>query len=251
MNNKTAHIIAIVLIALTAILVASTAIYRILRPAEAHVDIDRERYPIAGIDLSAHNGVPNFDSIAAAGIDFVYLKASEGNNFRDPAFARNYAAAKRVGLKVGAYHFFRFDCDGELQAANFLAATNECRFDLPLAIDIEESGNPSAYNVSDVVSKLAAMVSSLQSQGNNIMIYTNKNGDARFVRSLYRNPGEGDPELWICSFTDPPLSRRNWTFWQHSHLGTVPGVKGKVDLNTFNGNRAMWQQWLINNSAAQ
>ena len=55
-----------------------------------------------------------------------------------------------------------------------------------------------------------------------------------------------DPELWICSFTDPPLNRRQWTLWQHSHRSRIPGVKGFVDLNTFNGDRAAWERWLNN-----
>jgi GH25 family lysozyme M1 (1,4-beta-N-acetylmuramidase) len=26
-----------------------------------------------------------------------------------------------------------------------------------------------------------------------------------------------------------------WTFWQHSSLGSVPGINGPVDLDRFNG----------------
>jgi lysozyme len=27
----------------------------------------------------------------------------------------------------------------------------------------------------------------------------------------------------------------SWQFWQHSDVGTVPGIKNDVDLNVFNG----------------
>lgn len=244
MNAHTARITAIAIVAATAVAVAWLALGRALRPHQPHVDVDRGRFPITGIDISAHNGVPDFDSIAAAGINFAYIKASEGTDFRDPAFITNYAAAKRVGIPVGAYHFFRFDCDGRLQAANFLDATKGCLLDLPAAIDVEESGNPGAIATETVVNRLETMIALLRAAGRKVIIYTNKNGDARFVRRNFDGDSPCNPDLWICSFTDPPLTRRPWTLWQHSHCSRIPGIKGPVDLNTFNGSADDWNEWL-------
>lgn len=204
-----------------------------------HVEPDRSLYPVRGIDLSAHNGVPNFDSIAAAGIDFVYLKASEGLGYRDPAFTRNYLAARRAGLKVGAYHFFRFGSDGPGQAANFLGAIRGCQLQLPAVIDIEEWGNTADYGTALIVERLEGMLAMLKAFYGPTAIYTNKNGETRFVRGNF-----DDTDLWICSFTDPPLLRRDWRLWQHSHCGRLPGIRGNVDFDTFNGSRDEWSAWL-------
>lgn len=244
MSTRLSRILAIIIIAVTALMITGVALSRLLRPRYPHLDIDRARFPVVGVDLSAHNGIPDFDSLAACGIDFAYLKASEGTGFRDPAFIRNYAAARRTGIKVGAYHFFRFDCDGRAQAINLLRAITGCALDLPVAIDIEESGNPAEASTDLITARLAAMVTHIQSTGRKVIIYTNKNGDARFVRGNFDNTAHGDPELWICSFTDPPLNRRPWILWQHSHRTRLPGVKGYVDLNTFNGDRKAWEEWL-------
>lgn len=244
LTDSSARAIAIGLVVLTAILAVGVASWRALKPRRPHVELDRSIYPVRGIDLSAHNGVPDFDSIAAAGIDFVYLKASEGVSHRDPSFMRNYLAARRAGMAVGAYHFFRFDCDGTRQAANFLAATKDCDLQLPLALDIEEWGNPAGIGTEIINERISTMITILGLRRGPTAIYTNKNGDARFVRHNYDRLDGSDPELWICSFTDPPLRRRPWKLWQHSHIGRVPGVKGKVDLNTFNGDRDQWLRWL-------
>lgn len=67
------------------------------------------RYEVRGIDISAHNGPIDFERIRNEGIDFVFMKASEGSGFKDVAFFDNYRNARKAGLKVGAYHFFRFD----------------------------------------------------------------------------------------------------------------------------------------------
>lgn len=236
-DSHIARHIAITIIAATAIMALTVISWRLFRPREPHVDVDRNIYPVRGIDLSAHNGVPDFNAIAADGIDFVYLKASEGMTFRDPAFMRNYLAARRAGLNVGAYHFFRFDCDGASQADNFLASIIGCHFQLPLVIDIEEWGNPSSYNHTAIKTNLSEMLDSVSSRRGHVMLYTNKNGVSRFL------PSTNTPELWICSFTNPPI-RRQWRLWQHSHCGAVKGVKGKVDLNTFNGSHHQWIEWL-------
>lgn len=244
MSDKTARVLACVLIAATALLAAGVASWRLLQPREPHVDIDYDLYPVRGIDISAHNGTPDFDSIAAAGIKFVYLKASEGVTFRDPSFMRNYLAAKRAGLVVGAYHFFRFDCDGTLQAANFLAAIVGCELQLPPAVDVEEWGNPAGYATTTINERLRSMTALVEVRRGPCMLYTNKNGAARFMPPSHEaTSDDGEAELWICSFTDPPI-RRQWRIWQHSHCGRIAGVKGKVDLNIFNGSADEWHQWL-------
>lgn len=239
MKNGTARKIAIGIVVATGLMVCGLALRRAGSPSRLHVELDREEYPVRGIDLSAHNGVPDFDSIAAAGIDFVYLKASEGVDYRDPAFPRNYLAARRAGLKVGAYHFFRFEGDGPQQAANFLAAIKGCQLQMPAVVDIEEWGNPAEKATEIILERLEGMHAILKVFYGPTAIYTNKTGDARFIRGKFE-----DTDLWICSFTNPPLSRRRWHLWQHSHCGEVPGVKGNVDLDTFNGSRECWEQWL-------
>ncbi len=244
LTDKAARRAAIAIIAVTALLTAAVAGWRLARPRLPHIDIDTAEFPVRGIDISAHNGAPDFDSIAAAGYAFVYLKASEGAAHRDPAFLRNYLAARRAGLAVGAYHFFRFDSDGTRQASNFLEATKGCELQLPAAVDIEEWGNPAGFSTETIGERLDAMIAILSLRRGPTLIYTNKNGDARFVRKRYDRLDGSAPDLWICSFTDPPLRRRPWKLWQHSHIGKVPGVYGNVDLDAFNGDWKQWETWL-------
>ena len=52
--------------------------------------VDPQRYPVRGIDVSAHNGLMNLDAAAADGIEFIFIKASEGATFRDQNFRINY-----------------------------------------------------------------------------------------------------------------------------------------------------------------
>ena len=63
---------------------------------------DGERY---GIDVSAHQRAIDWQAVAADGIEFAYVKATEGGDFTDRRFADNWAAADAAGLDRGAYHF--------------------------------------------------------------------------------------------------------------------------------------------------
>ena len=215
MTDRHARFTAIAIIALAAAAIIGFGAWRVLRGGETSVDLDRELFPIIGADLSAHNGAPDFDSLATV-LDFVYLKASEGNRFRDKEFERNYTETRRTGLPAGAYHFFRFDRDGRSQADNFIDILANYPCELPPAIDIEEYGNSAQVPTALIIERLQAM-----------------------------------PGLWICSFTNPPLARTDWLFWQHSHSARIPGVRGAVDLNTFNGNRSDWTGYLSTRTLPQ
>lgn len=211
-----------------------------MRSAGPGVHPDRSKYPVVGLDLSAHNGVVDFESVRSSGVDFVILKASEGATVRDRRFADNMARALKSGLRVGAYHFFRFDVPGHLQALNFQDAVRGRRLDFPLIIDVEEWGNPSGVPISDIGGRLIEMISYLEGSGYRVMIYTNKNGLEDYFRRLPRKY-----PLWICSFTDPPLDDDNaWILWQHTHRGHANGVDGAVDINTFNGTHTDFARWV-------
>lgn len=58
-----------------------------------------------GIDVSDWQGYIDYMQVRKSGIEVVYIKASQGNNIKDPYFDINYENAKANGLKVGFYHF--------------------------------------------------------------------------------------------------------------------------------------------------
>lgn len=200
--------------------------------------VSEERYPVRGIDVSAHNGDIDFGKVKNSGMEFVFLKATEGTDFRDKSFPGNYEKALKAGLRIGAYHFFRFDKDGVDQAVNFLGAIGKRKLDLGLAIDVEQQGNPDTIPTDVVVERLAEMTDYLFLKGIRVYFYTNKDGYEQFLMEAF--PGY---PLWICSFSSHPIDA-DWTFWQYDHHGHVNGIKGDVDLNAFNGTREEFKKSL-------
>ena len=205
------------------------------------VMVDRYRYPIAGVDVSKHNGKIDFNKVRDDNYQFVFIKASEGKTYKDNAFASNYKAARDAGLKVGAYHFFRKNRTGREQADNLLSVVKGKTLDLPLVIDLEDDWGNGATTSRDVaVHRLLEMITCLTDKGYQVMIYTNLDGYKKYYKDMLT-----DCDLWLCSFTSPDLqSHLGHRIQQYSHEGKVNGMKGDVDLNVFLGNKKQWQAYL-------
>ncbi len=77
-----------------------------------------------GVDTSHHQG-GRIDLKAArpTGLQWWYVKATEGTTFVDPTYAERVRQARKAGLPVGAYHFARPDRGDAVDEARFFLAT--------------------------------------------------------------------------------------------------------------------------------
>jgi lysozyme len=180
-----------------------------------------------GLDVSHHQGKIDWVAVAQDGVSFAYVKASEGGDFRDVSHLANIEAARRNGIRVGAYHFFTFCNSGVEQAANFLAASPPDAERLAPAVDVEFAGNCSKRPPRDeLLNELQAFVSTVEAAwGRPVITYILPDAEnhyginkelvrRRWQRSIFRRPNNDD-----------------WDVWQVSGMARVDGVDGPVDLN--------------------
>lgn len=200
--------------------------------------VDPDKYPIRGIDVSAHNGEIDFHKVAASGINFVFIKASEGTDFNDRYFHKNFLKAREAGLKIGVYHFFRFDKEGVDQGVNFIRTIGALKPDIGYVIDVEKSGNPDSIPDETVKRRLFSMVDYMNLLGIRVTFYSNIDGYYDYIAESF----PGSP-LWICSFRNHPINAE-WSFWQFNHHGKIDGIEGDVDLNAFCGDYEEWKSFL-------
>ena len=191
-----------------------------------------------GIDVSYHQGVIDWTSVRNAGIRFAFIRLSDGNNFDDPKFTENWAAAKQVGIIRGAYQFFRPAENVTSQADKMITAIGTYEpGDLPPVIDVEATGGLSP---SLVAARVRTWVDRVRTGlGVTPIVYTGKyfwRDQVGGATSFVTNP------LWIAQYTsmcpDLPAPWQRWAFWQYSNKGSVAGITGDVDMNRFNGSLA-------------
>jgi lysozyme len=192
----------------------------------------KDTYPIRGLDVSHHQGRIDWNLVKEEGFNFVFIKATEGGNFKDPEFKRNWKEASRIGLLKSAYHFFSFCKPGIEQAHNFINTVPLETNTLPPVIDFEFVGNCSKrLQKAVVIKELFNFIKDIEEKyGKSPIIYITYDSYKQYLE------GEIDKyHIWIRDiFLKPKLSdSKTWTFWQYADRGRVRGIKGPVDLNVF------------------
>ncbi|MRY42705.1 glycoside hydrolase, partial [Parabacteroides distasonis] len=104
---------------------------------------------IKGIDISNNNGSIDFKTVANSGVEYVYVKATEGTTFKDGVMESFFNECKKNNLKVGAYHFLVGTSTPEGQVGNFYSKIKDYDWDLVPMLDVETNFN----GVSDYVKR--------------------------------------------------------------------------------------------------
>lgn len=201
-----------------------------------------QEYPVQGIDVSHHQGDIEWHKISPQQIHFVYLKATEGGDYKDRKFQHNWLKAREQGLLVGAYHFYRLCRDGKIQAENFIATVPKKSNALPPVIDLEyDSQCINTYTREQLLQEIQIMHDTLKAHyGKQPIFYVSK--------SFYHIVLMGhflETPLWVRDYEAKPVlkDKRSWLIWQYSQEGKIIGINKPVDLNVYNGSLQDWRQF--------
>jgi len=173
---------------------------------------------------------------------FAFARALDiaGGTVGDPQFAANWPGILDAGLRRGAYCFLRVDHDPAQQAEVFLSLVDGMGpMDLPPVLDIEEIG-VQGFTPQQILDAAHTWLNTVQNAlGKRPMVYTDQNTLTAFLKDSTALAGY---PLWQAAYrsSPPPTPKgwQQWTFWQHSAAGSVPGIGGNVDLDHFHGSAA-------------
>ncbi len=186
-----------------------------------------------GIDVSQWQGKIDFKQVSKAGIDIVYIRASEGSNYIDPYFKENYEEAKKNGLKVGFYHYLtaRTTSEAVEEAEFFVSNIKGTNPDCKIAMDFEVFGDLSIDEINKISEKFLDTVQRLS--GKECVIYSDAfNASNTFNESLAKKYA-----IWVADyFVEEPANNGKWSSWvgfQYTDIGRVDGINGSVDRDYF------------------
>lgn len=183
-----------------------------------------------GIDVSRYQKSIEWSKVKGAGIKFVYIKATEGATYTDPYFERNFAGAKRVGLPVGVYHFFRMTSSASAQFAHFKRTVAGRAMDLLPMIDIEVSDG---YSKAAIQRRLDEIIALFKSEyGCTPMIYSSQVFYNRYLAPKYNRY-----HLYLGRYGGkrPVIDGKGmYTIWQYTRHGRIAGISTAVDICRFN-----------------
>lgn len=201
-------------------------------------------YNVYGIDISHHQGYIDWEEFrrynkSKKPISFVYIKATEGSDHKDTRFDENWKEAKRSGLLRGAYHYFSTTSTGLEQANMFIRTVKAGKGDLPPVVDVEETPK----NIADFKEELKIFISKIEEHyGVKPVIYSGRKYKEQYLTDKFFDLYP----LWIANYYVDTLDiKENWSIWQCTDKGEIPGIDHYVDINVFNGNADKLQELVI------
>lgn len=197
---------------------------------------------LTGIDVSEHQLYPDWDKVAADGIDFAMIRlgyrgSTEGMLYKDPIFRYNLTKASNAGLKVGVYFFSQATCRAEAVAeAYYVAAVLEefkDKITMPVVFDWEETGNEGSRTngldgktVSDCAMYFTEVI---REAGYEPGVYFNRHM-GYYLYDLAQLP---DVTFWFAGEGDYSDFYYEHSMWQYTFTGKVNGINGDVDVNLY------------------
>lgn len=186
-----------------------------------------------GIDVSEWQGTINYNQVAKAEIEIVYIKSSEGTTYIDPYFETNYQKAKENNLKVGVYHYLiaRTIQEAEEEATFFSSVISEKQIDCKLALDFESFGNLTIQEINEIAEAFLQKAQQLTEK--EMIIYSNTND----ARNIFSQELANKYPLWVAEYgVETPQNNGKWNHWegfQYTDRGIIDGIKGYVDRDKF------------------
>ncbi len=202
-------------------------------------------YKVRGVDISHYQGEIDWESINKQGIDFAYIKATEGSRYIDERFEENRNGISSVDILYGFYHFFSFESSGEAQAKHFISTVGNLEGCLYPVVDIEYY-NSIEPEKDKITNELNVFLKCIEAEyGIKPIIYST----TKFYNEYLSEGFSGYP-LWIRNVYF--YSFKNWVIWQYTDRKVLEGYDGEekyIDMNVFSGSIDELKKYVIRKPA--
>lgn len=194
-----------------------------------------------GVDVSKYQGDVDFTQVKDAGMEFVIVRlgfrgyGGEGKLVLDEYYNQNVQGALNAGLKVGVYFFSQAitNEEAEEEAQFVLEHTKDYQIDGPIVFDTEEIKNDVArtdhLTKEEFTAHCIAFCDTIKATGKTPMIYANMKWMA-FTLDLEKLTAY---EKWYADYEPTPQCPYEFTIWQYTESGSVPGIQGNADINVW------------------
>ena len=192
-----------------------------------------------GVDVSRYQGNIDWAQVKASGVDFAILRLGyrgygTGKIVLDTYFRQNIQDAQANGIEIGVYFFS--------QAINEAEAVEEAQYCMdvlqnysityPIVFDWEPYSNNTNARTNGLSDKMltkcaVAFCQAVEDGGYESMVYSNLS----YFYLHFDMSKLAEFPLWLANYVKKTNFRYHFDMWQYSCTGTVPGIKGNVDMN--------------------
>ena len=190
-----------------------------------------------GVDVSQYQQEVDWEQVSAAGFDFAFVRIgyrgnTTGDLYADPLAQTHLSGARAAGLDVGVYFYSQAVSPEEAaqEAQWCLTFLEDTDLELPVVYDWEWVGSEARtaqMNRDTLTACAKAFCSAIEAGGHRSMVYFNSHvsRDLLDLKELTEYP------FWFAQYREAMDFPHRVDFWQYTETGSVPGIRGKVDIN--------------------
>lgn len=201
-----------------------------------YVEADGSKKKV-GIDVSEHQGAIDWTQVAGH-VDFAVIRLGyrgygSGAIVTDAYYNANMQGATEAGIPVGVYFYSQATTYEEgVEEANYvLSQLGDYTLSYPIVLDredpMQEEARTNNLSVEQHTQAALGFLETIRAAGRTAMIYTNRMYYALYLdlEKIYQYP------VWFAQYADEPDWPYEFSIWQYTESGEVPGIAGPVDLN--------------------
>ena len=195
---------------------------------------------LLGVDVSSYQRDVDWEKVKEAGVEFAMLRAGfrgygqAGILKEDSKVRQNYERAAAAGLRVGVYFFSQATSVEEaVEEAKFLLdIIGDWELQMPVAYDWEclaDDYRTVGVDSRTVTDCAIAFCEEIEKAGFDTMVYFNPSQSRTdmFLAELV------DHGFWLAMYSENMNYEYKVDMWQYTNQGSVPGIKGKADINLY------------------
>jgi len=206
---------------------------------------------VLGLDCSKYQKDINWAKAKASGIQFAFIKITEGTTGHEDSIYNVKAraeSAQKNGVKVGYYHFARPgnvaepEADAKEEVENVVAHLALLpKANLPFVLDLESYSTQMVWDkkIDHMNRFVTTFINGMNAYGITTIFYSYKS-----FADTTMSPIFGKQPLWVAAYLSNPEASlpkipngwADWKIWQFADKGRIDGYDGDIDLNVMKTN---------------
>ena len=194
-----------------------------------------------GVDVSHHQGEIDWEAVKNSDIEFVIIRCGYGDNYTsqdDRQWLRNVQECERLGIPYGVYlySYATTTANARSEAAHVLRLLEGHNPSYPVYYDMEDDSTLDSR--AQFAEFADIFCSAVEAAGYEAGVYANLNWwntyltDTRFSQW----------DRWVAQYNSQCSYQGEYSIWQCTSSGTVPGIDGPADLNFLIGEIGYWEE---------
>ena len=191
-----------------------------------------------GIDIASYQEQLNLQSAKNAGVQAVIIKATQGNNYKNPCLQKHVDQAKQLGLNFGLYHYYdKKYGTAEQQAEYFCNTIKGLGYNIIPVLDFEEAAQIDKVNnihrFMDYCTKALGVTPILYTYASYLSYLDSSTYKYKLWVAFYMSMSSALKDFNRCKRLYPIVNNYTIAGYQYASCWKINGYSGNLDVDEF------------------